>query len=218
MGSTTSLAELVRLAMESRLLDVFTAAAGKVHTYNSATNRAEIELAIRRPIDNEEGDTGDDSIAILRNVRVAFFQSTGYSITMPLIKGDTGLVIFDALDHAQWMQSGETSDPDNLRLHGPGSATFIPCIAPDAKAIPEAIIDALVIKAPDIHLGRGNPVDYVALAQLVRTELQTLLTAITSATTNPVPDGGAQFKAGILTALANENWPQSVASNKVKSE
>lgn len=56
--------------------------------------------------------------------------------------------------------------------------------------------------------------DFVALAASVATQLNTLKSAIAAAAV-VAGDGGASFKAAILTSLAS--WPGSVAASKVKA-
>lgn len=56
--------------------------------------------------------------------------------------------------------------------------------------------------------------DFVALAGKVAAQLSALKTALTGAVIVPL-DGGASFKASLLTALGS--WPASVAASKVKA-
>lgn len=66
-----------------------------------------------------------------------------------------------------------------------------------------------------IEAGAGGTVNAVALANLVASELSALKSAISGAAV-VAGDGGAAFKANILTALAS--WPGAVAASKVKAE
>lgn len=61
----------------------------------------------------------------------------------------------------------------------------------------------------------GDGANFVALENLVATQLTILLSAIAA---SPVValDGGASFKAGILSALTA--WPASVASSNLKAD
>jgi hypothetical protein len=76
--------------------------------------------------------------------------------------------------------------------------------------------DATVLEvdtAGVVHLG-GAAGEFVALANLVTTQLMALKTAINGAAVVP-GDGGAAFKAAIMAALAS--WPATVAATKTKA-
>lgn len=74
---------------------------------------------------------------------------------------------------------------------------------------------AIVVDADSVRLGSAGASQFVALAQLVADQLTILKNAISSAPVAPL-DGGASFKAGLVSALAT--WPESVAAEKVTAE
>lgn len=74
---------------------------------------------------------------------------------------------------------------------------------------------AIVVDADGVRLGSRDATEFVALAKLVAEQLTALKEAIAGASVTAA-DGGATFKSGIVTALAN--WPGSVAAKKVKAE
>jgi hypothetical protein len=76
-------------------------------------------------------------------------------------------------------------------------------------------IDLLTGGTAIVVLGSRSDPQFVALAELVAEQLTTLKDAISNAPVVAL-DGGASFKSGIVTALAN--WPGSVAAKKVKAE
>jgi phage baseplate assembly protein V len=73
----------------------------------------------------------------------------------------------------------------------------------------------IVVEDSEIRLGSDSASSFVALAGAVEAQLNTLKSAI-SATVVVAGDGGASFKATLLTALAT--WPSSTAASKVKAE
>ena len=75
--------------------------------------------------------------------------------------------------------------------------------------------DRTVMDAPELRLGSDSAANYVALANLVATQLTALKTAISGAACT-AGDGGAAFKTNLLSALSS--WPGSVAAGKVKAE
>lgn len=65
-----------------------------------------------------------------------------------------------------------------------------------------------------VHLGAASGAAFVALASLVGAQLEALKNAISGAAVVP-NDGGAAFKANLMTALAS--WPASVAATRAKA-
>lgn len=73
----------------------------------------------------------------------------------------------------------------------------------------------VVVTSSSIRLGSSSATDFVALASLVTTQLETLKAAIDGAAVSG-GDGGATFKANLIAALTA--WPASVAASKTRSE
>lgn len=65
-----------------------------------------------------------------------------------------------------------------------------------------------------VHLGAASGAAFVALASLVTAQLTALKSAISGAAVVP-NDGGAAFKANLMSALAS--WPGNVAATKTKA-
>jgi phage gp45-like len=78
-----------------------------------------------------------------------------------------------------------------------------------------AEINCTIVKVnatTEVNLG-GTATQFAAMANLVTTQLNTLKTAISSGAITP-SDGGAAFKASLVTALSA--WPGVIAATKVK--
>jgi hypothetical protein len=115
-------------------------------------------------------------------------------------------------------QGGTTSEPQDPRRHDLTDSVFIPGLrsfAP-AEVIPAAgrADDAMVIWGDDIRLGDASATDYVALAQPTEDNFTALKDAIVAA---PVVagDGGASFKAALISALSL--WPSATGATQVKA-
>lgn len=210
-------AEIIRRAIESRLADVWTAIPGRVEKYDAATQTADITPVVRRPVTKANDDLIHDDLPVVPNVPVLFPRGGGASITWPLQAGDHVQLIFQTLSFAQWRESGETSDPGDLRLHCLGNAVCVPGLGSNAQTLPAAELPAMVLEHAEIRLGIGAT-DFVALASKVTENIQRIYDAINGAAVSP-GDGGAAFKAAILAAL---NTPPAVpialAATKVKAE
>ena len=112
--------------------------------------------------------------------------------------GDRCLVVFCEESFAKWFETGSVEPPDVLQRHGL-----------HAIAIP------LVARA-------GDDVQFVALANLVTTQLTMLKTAIDSAAGTESGAGGLGGMTALKAALdiapnLPPGWPGPVASTKVKA-
>lgn len=103
MSSEPTEAELLRRAIENRLLDVHTSLPAVVEKYDSSTQTIDARVALKRAIASDDQATVYEEIPILRNIRVKFpsgshiFGETKkrFYIAWPLQKGDPVDLIFD---------------------------------------------------------------------------------------------------------------------------
>jgi hypothetical protein len=226
MSAEPSLAEIVRLAIDSRLLDVHVALPCRVEVYNPATQTVDALPMVRRAIVDSAGNTQHEELPVLPNVPVLFPRSAAFSATWPIAKGDHVLVVFCSSAIGNWRQSGDIADPGDLRRHDLSHAVAIPGVAPDGDVLPVNPLAAVVeVNPPATHVTIGaGASEFVALSNHVDTFLGDIAAAIAGAGTTP-NDGGAAFKAAILAALATAGWtgggavpPNSTAATKLKSE
>jgi hypothetical protein len=138
MTTPLSLAELIRSALDSRLLDVHTSLPGRVKAYDAATQTADIEIVVNRAEADSKGRTVSEVFPVIPNVPIAWARGGGYSMQFPLSAGDHVWLLFSEASTAQWRVSGEVSDPGDLERHGLSYPIALPCIAPDAEALPVA--------------------------------------------------------------------------------
>jgi hypothetical protein len=209
MPSVPSQAEIIRRALESRISDVWTCLPGRVESYDSATQTADVLPTVRRPVpqaDEEEPPIHED-LPVLPNVPVLFPRGGGYAITWPLQPGDHVLLVIATLSPQAWRTSGQPSDPGDLRLHHLGSAMAIPCLAPATTPLAQASQPALIVEGTEIRLGLGA-VEYVALAAKVLTELQKIQITLSTAL-----DGSS-----LPVTYGTPYVPAAVAAAKVKAE
>lgn len=157
----------------------------------------------------------------ISNVPVSYPGAGDYAVTWPLSPGDTGHVVFADRSLDEWVQIGEPdSDPLDRRRHAYADAVFLPGIRPlgelPTRASPPS--NAVVIACPtggQVRLGAAAASSAVALAPLTEADLNTLKTAIGAAPVVP-GDGGAAFKASLVSALAA--WPTAHGAARVRAE
>lgn len=183
MGAEPTLTEIVRLAIESKLLDVHVSLPCRVESYDPATITVEALPMVRRAIEDADGKIQHEELPPIPNVPVLFPSSSAFSGAWPLVPGDFVLVVFCSSAIGSWRESGDIADPVDLRRHDLSHAVAIPCVWPAAQAPtkiatnPTAML--LEVNAPVTHVQVGAAAtDYVANAELVFAELGKIATGI----------------------------------------
>jgi hypothetical protein len=181
------LAEVLREAMASGLLDVHTALPANVVAFDPLARTVDVKPGVRRALEDVDGAVTFEGIPVIYGVPVL--------CNAGLFPGDRVLLVFSEADAQGWESTGQEADPAELTRHSLNSPFAIPLTSP------------LVV---------GNPAlaDYVALASLVSAQLSALKSAISGAAV-AAGDGGAAFKSNLVSALSA--WPGPVAATELKS-
>jgi protein gp138 len=214
--------EIIRTAIRARQADIRTAMPAMIDSYDAATQTCTCVLAVRVP--THEGVP--EELPPLTDVPVKWQRGGGYFCSMPLAKGDPGLLVFCEADFSAWRETGEVSDPAQDRRHGL-YAYFLPGGCADghelASAAPDALVigkdggDVIKINASGIELG-ASASQFVALANLVSARLDTIQAAF-DAHTHPVPGvtpGPGATTSSVTAGLIGTLAP--VAASKVKAQ
>jgi hypothetical protein len=189
MSAEPTLVEIIRTAISSRLMDLHVALPGRVESYDETTQTAEVLPMIRRAIPDELGEIQHEALPKIPNVPILFPRGSGdsFSLTWPLASGDFVLLVFNSWATGQWRETGDVSDPVDLRKHGLGSPVAIPGIAPKTGSIPTDPA-AMVVEGSEVKVG-ASATSYVALNDLVMAEL----TAISALLPGYTPPAAAPF-------------------------
>jgi hypothetical protein len=221
LAGNPTFAELIREAIDSRLLDVHTALPGRILTYDKATQIATVELLVLHPAPVSDGTVLLETYAVLPSVPVAWPRGGGYSLQFPLRKGDTGLVIFSEAADGNWRVSGDLSEPGDLRRHDLSYGKFYPGIGPDTQPLdPPVTDDEARIDGPTLIRLGGASADFVARAAKVDaglSDIASFLGAVKATLTGGI---GVAGSAGTFTVpfSATPPTPASTAAAKVKAE
>jgi hypothetical protein len=145
----TELDELLRRALEDRLLDLHTAGPGKiVAVYPDGT--ADVKPMIRRPVPATDGGFEYEEIPIVPRALVCRLGTVRSSIKFDVQSGDFVWLSFPEASVSEFFETQAESDPELVQRHGLSGALAFP-----------------------ICLSRvADPVDLVALAAKVETALQ----------------------------------------------
>lgn len=153
MASTPTLAEAIRRALEARASEICTAIPARVESYDPATQRCSAQPLIRRGYEDETGARQVERLPVVTDVPVVFPGAGAYSITFPVAKGDTVLLVFSQASLDKWLQSGKDIDPLDDRRHSLTDAIAIPGLRHAAHPEGGSAAGALVLTAPAIHAG-----------------------------------------------------------------
>jgi hypothetical protein len=219
-----SLAEVLRRALDARLLDVHVSLPARVVSYSASSQTATVRPMIPRVLRDSVGERVVEGLPLIPNVPICFPRGGGFFCSFPLAVGDTVMLVFAERSLDRWRSTGEVVDPADTRTHSLAGAWAYPGGFPTGDELDDADASSMVIGKDGgpqvvvdgsyVHVGGDTSSQFVALANLVAAELVELKTAIDLA----VPlagDGGAQFKSQLMTAL--ESWPSSVAATKAKA-
>jgi hypothetical protein len=191
MKQTHSLAQLLKQAIDNRLLDVHTALIAKVESYDAEKQQVNVSPALKRHLRNIEGKWISEQLPIMCDVPVLFPRSGGYFIHLPIRSGDFVQLIFNEVSINEWMRS-ETSNITSDQRFTLQGAVAIPGICPETRAPIGVTKNNLVLgkeNGPQIHiddkkirLGSANAKKALAIAGKVEKELNRIIEAFNNHT------------------------------------
>jgi len=111
----------VQQLVNNSLKDIHTCLPGKIVSFDTDTQIAEIQPLIKRKFIDD--DTRDLPVCI--NCPVMFPRAGGFVITFPVTVGDECLIAFSERALDTWMQSGGTQPPLDTRTHSLSDAVAI---------------------------------------------------------------------------------------------
>jgi hypothetical protein len=203
---TPNEAEVISDAMESALIDVHTALPGKVVSYSATTQRADIELQVKRALPKDDGTYTTEALPVLKSVPVAFMRGGGQILSLPLAVGNFGLVVFSEMSLDQWLTKGTVTSPGDIGRHTLTGGVFYPGLSPvtdpvvanitnDGVMGPEGAAKAQIrTKGATVEIVTTPSLtadDFVAMAGKVQTALDAIIDIFTAGTPTPHDGGGA---------------------------
>lgn len=213
MAYTPSLEEIITLALDTRMRDMFGPMPGKIVAIDHSDNTVDVEIQVRMPVPTDDDSTTHEELPILPAVPILWPRSASAAITFPIAPGDTGLVLILGLSVSGWLDSGQVSDPGDTRGMHVSNAVFLPGFCAKADKPASASDPALVIDAAAIKLGAAAA-EYVARADKVAAKVDAILTALNGVTYLPGPGTATKlFPNGLGSCSAAD-----VACDRVKGE
>lgn len=218
MEQTPSLAQLLKLAVDNRLLDVHTALIGRIEKYDASSQLADIQPVLRRAIKTQEGINQED-LPLLVDVPVIFPRAGGFFLSLPIQSGDYVQVIFNesSIDEFLTVSTPTIESAGRFTLQG---AVAIPGIFPQSASLQGAHKTNFVagqdngvqihIDGEKIRLGSDKADEALAIASKVKEELDRIKSAFNGHT--HISSTGPIKPTDRIIASSN------IATNKVVAE
>jgi hypothetical protein len=205
-----TLSQIIGEAIRTALTWLQVALPGRVKSYDADKGCADIELTVKLPVRSIQDLVSYFTLPLLAGVPVAWPSGGGYFVGMPLAVGDPVFLVFSDTPMGEYLETGEVSEPLDVRRHSLGYPICIPGGArPDKKAIADLPTDGLIIgkdgantqikvTATDILIGKGAT-QHAAIAELVDANIAAIVSALAGASpTIPVTLPSASTQATLV--------------------
>jgi hypothetical protein len=208
---TPTLAQLLKQAIENRLLDVHTAIIGRVQKYDPSTQTADVEPVLKRSVPTLDGNLKQEDLPLLVDVPVLFPNAGGFFLSLPIKPGDYVQVIFNET-------SQENIYQQRFSLQ---EAVAIPGFYPIKNAHDKNLVLGkdegvqIHIDSGKIRLGSEKADEALAIASKVKAELEKIKAAFNSHTHTGSCSTGAIATIATLTQIGTIS---KLATTKVVAE
>jgi hypothetical protein len=186
MDQTPTLAQLIKQAIENRLLDVHTALIAKVESYDAEKQLANVSPVLKRRVRGMDGGWVGEQLPVLCDVPVLFPRAGGFFISFPIQPGDFVQLVFNEVDIEEWLDETTPTIAHSQRFTTQG-AVAIPGIFSQSKTLTGAHKTNFVagkdgglqihIDGDKIRLGSEKADEALAIASRVEAELQKIIGA-----------------------------------------
>jgi len=222
-GTTPTLTEVIRSALEAFRRSLHTALPGRIVSYDSARQVADVEIQIELALPKRDGTTTHEQLPKLRDVPIGHPAGGGYFVHLPLAPGDFVWVMFSECSLEAFIGDGKIHRQKDLRTHGLSGAYAIPALSPaEPNKLGAQPSGKLVLRREDgpaiaidedyVHLGDVSADDAVALAGKVHSAISTMLgTGVGATGSEAFAAAKIAWDAAVLTPAG------SVAASKVKA-
>lgn len=141
-GRATTLTDAMRAVVDAALAEIHTCLPGRVESYDWATRKARIKPLIKRAY----LDTKTEPLPIIPGVPVVFPWGGSGSLSYPIEKGQTGILLFSERSLEVWLAKGGDAEPGDPRRFDLTDGFFIPGLAPFNTSGPAEADGELLLK------------------------------------------------------------------------
>ena len=139
-NETPTLAQVIRDAIEARLLDVHTAMPATIVSYDAAKQKASVQPVLQKKYASGKVVT----LPVITNVPVVMPRANKAFISLPLKAGDHVLLIFSERSIDRWAQKGGVTDPNDPRKFSLSDAFAIPGGYPFSDVVAGSATDLII--------------------------------------------------------------------------
>jgi hypothetical protein len=143
------LQEAVRAAMDGRQSEIWTALPGIILSYDAAEGTVSVQPALKGAIQTPDGSLVDVTMDKLIHVPVHFPSGGGYTLTMPVKKGDECLVVFSSRCIDTWWDKGGVQPQAEIRKHDLSDGFAILGTRSKVRALKGASTDTVQLRTDD---------------------------------------------------------------------
>jgi len=213
------LEDIFTLAVETALASARVMLPGRVVSYDAVKQSASIQLLLKESHLAEDDTVTVEAVAELQDVPVRHIGGATGRITVPVVKGDTGMVIFASSSIARWKLIGGLIDPGDARKHHISDCVFEPGLHDFAHVPTTAPTDAIVTHG-ETRVGGPVGTEKMLRAESYRTAEDALINAMTVAfnaiqiyavAIKPVADPSNAATPALVTAMTT-TWTAAVAA------
>jgi len=186
MTQIPTLAQLLKQAIDNRLLDMHTALIARVESYDAAKQQVNVSPVLKRAIKNIYHEVVQEQLPVLCDVPVLFARAGGFFISFPIQKGDLVQLVFNEVGIDGWLDDNPSRIASNERFTLQG-AVAIPGIYPESRPLNGAHKVNFVagkdngvqlhIDDQKIRLGSDKANEALAIASKVEEELEKIKSA-----------------------------------------
>ncbi len=130
-----SLLVAVKEAVAGAQPGMWTALPGIVQSFNAAAGTCEVQPAIQAQVSDKTGKKTWTNLPLLVDVPVQFIGGGDFIQTMPVKKGDEGLIIFACRCIDAWWQQGGVQKQAEMRMHDLSDGFLIPGFRSQARKL-----------------------------------------------------------------------------------
>jgi len=186
-----SLGEIIRKAVDSGVMAARTATTGIItEVLGNQLVNVQPCLKARYVVDpNSPNNPNNNSgflkqLPIIPNVIVQMPMGGGWSIKMPIKKGDSGLLIFSDRSLDNWFVNGGIVDPADTRHHNLNDAIFIPGLVPQSQQTKDETSDMVLANgASQLRIQADGKFQIKNQAQELIANLVNLVNTLSTAST-----------------------------------
>lgn len=110
-------AELLNMAIDNRLIDLHTGIPARVESYDKAAGTVNVTLMINRDVPDGAGGYVSEELSPMSKVPIRWPRTKKFAFTLPIEKGDSGVVKFCERSISRWRATGAQASPGDVGMH-----------------------------------------------------------------------------------------------------